>query len=82
MLLAVACYHTSTDVRQEIEVVGGMLEYQSMFAVVPMLHHILQSNRDILFIQMGIMGRIVVHYVIQERAAARQSINGSSSSIV
>ena len=43
---------------------------QSMFAIVPMLHHIFQNNQDILFIQTGMMGGIVVHYVVQESGKA------------
>lgn len=39
---------------------------QSMFAIVPMLHHIVHNNRDILFIQTGMVGGVVVHYVVQD----------------
>jgi hypothetical protein len=39
---------------------------QSMFASVPMLYHISYFNKEILFIQTGIVGVIVVHYIIQD----------------
>jgi hypothetical protein len=39
---------------------------QSMFAIVPMLYHIVHNSRDILFIQTGMIGGVVVHYIIQE----------------
>jgi hypothetical protein len=39
---------------------------QSMFAIVPLLHHIVHNNRSILFIQTGMIGGVVVHYVIQD----------------
>jgi len=39
---------------------------QSMFTSVPMLYHISYFGKEILFIQTGIVGGIVVHYIIQE----------------
>lgn len=43
---------------------------QSMFAIVPMLHHIVHNNRSILFIQTGMIGGVVVHYVMQDHQEA------------
>jgi hypothetical protein len=39
---------------------------QSMFAIVPMLYHIVHNNRNILFIPTGMVGGVVVHYLIQD----------------
>lgn len=39
---------------------------QSMFTIVPMLYHINYNNKEILFIQTGMVGGVVVHYIIQE----------------
>jgi hypothetical protein len=43
-----------------------ILYSQSMFASVPMLYHIKYNNREILFIQTGIVGGVVVHYIVQD----------------
>jgi hypothetical protein len=47
---------------------------QSMFAVVPMLHHITYNNKQILFIQTGIVGGVVVHYITQEAKPEKKFI--------
>jgi hypothetical protein len=36
---------------------------QSTFAFVPMLYHIKYNERDILFIQTGMVGGVLVHYL-------------------
>jgi len=38
---------------------------QSMLGVMPMLYHISQGGKHVLFIQTGTVGGITVHYVVQ-----------------
>jgi len=40
---------------------------QSALGLTPMLYHIVQNSREVLFIQTGTIGGIVVHFVIQEQ---------------
>ena len=47
---------------------------QSMFAVIPMLYHITYNNKQILFIQTGVVGGVVVHYIIQEAKPEKKFI--------
>jgi len=47
---------------------------QSMFASIPMLYHINYSNKEILFIQTGIVGGIVVHYIVQETRPSKKFV--------
>lgn len=47
---------------------------QSMFAVVPMLYHIHDNGREILFIQTGIVGGVTVHYFVEEGKSERKFI--------
>jgi hypothetical protein len=47
---------------------------QSMFTNIPMLYHINYSDREILFIQTGIVGGIVVHYIIQDARPAKKFV--------
>jgi len=47
---------------------------QSMFSVVPMLYHITYNNKQILFIQTGVVGGVVVHYISQEAKPEKKFI--------
>ena len=38
---------------------------QSALGLTPMLYHIVHQGRDILFIQTGTIGGVIVHYVIE-----------------
>jgi len=40
---------------------------QSALGLTPMLYHIVQNSREVLFIQTGTIGGIIVHFVIQEQ---------------
>ncbi len=40
---------------------------QSALGLTPMLYHIVQNSREVLFIQTGTVGGIIVHFVIQEQ---------------
>jgi hypothetical protein len=39
---------------------------QSTFAFVPMLYHIKDNERQIMFIQTGMVGGVLVHYIVQD----------------
>jgi len=47
---------------------------QSMLGVIPMLYHINQDGRNILFIQTGAIGGATVHYVMQREKPAKKFI--------
>jgi hypothetical protein len=47
---------------------------QSMLGVVPMLYHINHNGQNMLFMQTGAIGGIVVHYVIQKDRPAKKFI--------
>jgi hypothetical protein len=47
---------------------------QSMFTIVPMLYHINYNNKHILFIQTGMVGGVVVHYIIQEKRPEKKFV--------
>jgi hypothetical protein len=38
---------------------------QSVFSYMPMLYHIYYNNQEILFIQTGMIGGVIIHYIIQ-----------------
>ena len=40
---------------------------QSALGLTPMLYHIVQNGREVLFIQTGTIGGIIVHFVVQEQ---------------
>jgi hypothetical protein len=40
---------------------------QSALGLTPMLYHIVQNSREVLFIQTGTIGGIIVHFVVQEQ---------------
>lgn len=44
---------------------------QSMLGVIPMLYHIKHNNRDILFIQTGTVGAVIVHYMVENKPAMK-----------
>lgn len=61
------------------EELGDMLKViiyssQSMLGVVPMLYHITQAGKNVLFIQTGAVGNSTVHYVVQESKPAKKFI--------
>lgn len=39
---------------------------QAMFGFVPMLYHITYNERQIIFIQTGMVGGVIVHYFVQD----------------
>lgn len=61
------------------EELGDMLKViiysaQSMLGVVPMLYHISQGGKDVLFIQTGAVGSSTVHYVVQDGKPGKKFI--------
>ena len=61
------------------EELGDMLKViiyssQSMLGVVPMLYHINQGGKDVLFIQTGAVGNSTVHYVVQQGKPVKKFI--------
>jgi hypothetical protein len=53
-------YHTLEDMLKVI-----IYSAQSMLGVVPMLYYIDHKSNNVLFIQTGAIGGVVVHYVFQ-----------------
>ena len=47
---------------------------QSMLGVIPMLYHISQNGRHVLFIQTGAVGGVTVHYVVLNEKPAKKFI--------
>jgi hypothetical protein len=47
---------------------------QSMLGVVPMLYHIGQNGRHVLFIQTGTVGGVTVHYIVQNEKPTKKFI--------
>jgi hypothetical protein len=47
---------------------------QSMLGVIPMLYHISQGSKHILFIQTGAVGGVTVHYITQSEKPAKKFI--------
>jgi len=61
------------------EELGDMLKViiyssQSMLGVVPMLYHINQAGKHVLFIQTGAVGNSTVHYVVLQDKPAEKFI--------
>src|ERR1700752_2137833 len=40
---------------------------QSVLGVVPLIYHINYNNQDIVFLQTGAVGGLVVHYLVKDR---------------
>jgi hypothetical protein len=47
---------------------------QSALGLTPMLYHLQQENREILFIQTGAVGTSTVHYVVQSNKPEKKFI--------
>jgi len=47
---------------------------QSALGITPMLYHISYNNRQILFIQTGAVGSIIVHYIVQTDKSSKKLI--------
>ena len=47
---------------------------QSALGLTPMLYHLKQENREILFIQTGAVGTSIVHYVVQSNKPDKKFI--------
>ena len=47
---------------------------QSALSLIPMLYHINYNNQQILFIQTGAVGGIIVHYIIQTDKSSKKFI--------
>jgi len=47
---------------------------QSMLGVVPMLYHLNYNGQNILFIQTGAIGGIMVHYMVQKEKPPKKFI--------
>ena len=47
---------------------------QSALSLIPMLYHINYNNQQILFIQTGAVGSIIVHYIIQTDKSGKKFI--------
>lgn len=41
---------------------------------MPMLYHILYNNQEILFIQTGMVGRVIIHYIVQKEKPNKKII--------
>jgi hypothetical protein len=47
---------------------------QSALSLIPMLYHINYNNQQILFIQTGAVGAIIVHYIVQPDKSGKKFI--------
>jgi hypothetical protein len=47
---------------------------QSMLGVIPMLYHINQADKNILFIQTGTVGNATIHYIVQNEKPLKKFI--------
>ena len=64
--------HTDLETYLKYRTLEDMLKVivysaQSALGLTPMLYHIVHDSREILFIQTGTIGGIIVHFVNQER---------------
>lgn len=64
--------HTDLETYLKYRTLEDMLKVivysaQSALGLTPMLYHIVYNSREILFIQTGTIGGIIVHFVSQER---------------
>ena len=47
---------------------------QSALGLVPMLYHINYNNQQILFLQTGAIGGVVIHYIVQNEKPSKKFI--------
>ena len=47
---------------------------QSVFSYIPMLYHINYNHQEILFIQTGTIGGVVIHYIVQNEKPNKKII--------
>ena len=47
---------------------------QSMLGVVPMLYHINQGGKSVMFLQTGAIGGVTIHYVVEKAAPNKKFI--------
>jgi len=47
---------------------------QSVLGVVPLIYHIIYDNHDIVFLQTGAIGGIVVHYLVNKEKPPKKFI--------
>ena len=47
---------------------------QSVFSYIPMLYHINYNNQEILFIQTGMIGGVIIHYFVQNEKPNKKII--------
>jgi hypothetical protein len=47
---------------------------QSALGIIPMLYHINYNNQQILFLQTGAVGGVVVHYTVQDEKPSKKFI--------
>jgi hypothetical protein len=47
---------------------------QSPFGFIPMLYHINYNNQQILFIQTGMVGGVIIHYIVESNKPVKKFI--------
>lgn len=47
---------------------------QSALGLTPMLYHINYNNQEILFIQTGMVGGVIIHYIVQNEKPIKKFI--------
>jgi hypothetical protein len=47
---------------------------QSALGIIPMLYHITYNNQQILFLQTGAVGGVVIHYIVQDEKPSKKFI--------
>ena len=47
---------------------------QSVLGVVPLIYHVIYNNQDIVFIQTGAVGGLVVHYLVSNEKPTKKLI--------
>jgi hypothetical protein len=47
---------------------------QSVFSYIPMLYHINYNNQEILFIPTGMIGGVIIHYIVQNEKPNKKII--------
>jgi hypothetical protein len=47
---------------------------QSVFSYIPMLYHINYNHQEILFIQTGMIGGVIIHYIVQNEKPNKKII--------
>lgn len=62
-------YKTLEDMRKVI-----LFSAQSPFGFTPMLYHINYNNQQILFIQTGMVGGVIIHYIVESNKPVKKFI--------